>query len=210
MKKSVLAMALIILISGCSTRSLESSSLAVDGNSSVQTDKSSSSSASETRSEETSTSAMVNSTSTESNNNLLFLEKVNDILDGYGYVTNHSITENDNFYSATYITSGSFLKNKQDICTFVMFYTDDVNLICSTIIDNVNNLIGYMDLGSDFYDLYINDANNNHIVTISNADYISLQTEPCVYWENALMQERYKDIEENEVFKDFDIKVVNE
>lgn len=230
MKKSVLAAALagVMLFSGCSGVSQDEYNSLLEENSRLQAENSSildnsnvESTSSETSfSEESSTSSEIY-LQTESDNDQSeqsiagtndakqdFLAKSNSLLNHYDTCKEISKDDNSDYYYALYVSSAW----EELFCdAHFMFYTDDINTVCDRLAQEVQQLTEYYENYGNWYNIYVNDKDNNHILSISNwtpllsGNKLSLR----ICWDNAEMQEKYKQMESYDVFKDFTINIIN-
>lgn len=229
MKKTITALSLAaaLLLSGCSGVSQESGNSATDESSSSQTESSSSSTATSSSTTETSNDTNSDSeiysqteidnieseqstpTTSETNDpKQVFLTKSKDLLSHYIASKEISKLDDSDSYYALYLSSWY----DDTYCdAHFMFYTDDIDTICNRLSQEVQQLTEYYDNYDIWYTVYANDKDNNHIVTIGNwtpqmsGNKLSLM----LCWDNAEMQEKYKQMESDDLFKDFTIKVIN-
>ena len=219
MKKSIIANVLVgtLLLSGCSGVSQESYNSVVTEKSSIISSNvdtsivtNSESNSTVSTSKSSSTVNVENSTPTNIENQdakQQFIEKIeNGFLTLWDKCSLNYVDDNADYYDARYACS--FYDTPQAYAEeFIMFQTEDVESNCSKIISSVNSLIDITSITDAFFDLKIYDKDNNSIVTISN--WSVPYNKNVIYWENTEAREKYKSIEQNEIFEGFEIQVEN-
>lgn len=226
MKKTITALSLVavLMLSGCSggtslsgsekssaipIRSVQSAESSFD-ESSMPTVKSSIQSENSIKSDvhvSEITSADSSQMSIANNAKQAFLDKSKDLISNFDSVEEIGINDLDDYYYAWYLC---YLNNEDYNDIHVMFYTDDVDVICDKLSKETKQLAEYFNEYGTWYVIYVNDKNNNHIVTISNLyEGFSKTQSLALCWDNEDMQAKYKQLESRDEFKDFTVKVIN-
>ena len=226
MKKSIIANVLVgtLLLSGCSGVSQESYNSVVtekssiissnvdtsivtnsESNSTVSTPKSSST----INIENSKPTNIENSEPTNIENQdakQQFIEMIENKLAFWDRCTPSYIDDNEEYYDAGYTCS--FYDTSQAYATeYIMFHTENIEKNCEKIVRSADNLIFVTDITNNIFILNVYDKDNNSIVSVSNLGVPNNKN--VIYWENAEMREKYKSIEQNEIFKGFEIQVEN-
>ena len=119
--------------------------------------------------------------------------------------------ENDTYSINTYYYNTKKFSSDGIVCYFAMIYVDDESAFSTEVkkfMDSILETLSNSCLGIERFILYINDNNNQHIVTIGN-DGAFKPKNPYICWNTSEAREKYGQIENLDVFEGCDIEVVN-
>lgn len=142
-----------------------------------------------------------------------FLNNISSILDFYAAEMCINTVENDECYCFYYMCHDG---EDHYVNTYLMLCDMDLQTNIELIIDAVDEtkllMAEYSELWDcKYYNIYINDHSNNHIVTISKGNLLSSNNGvDTVYWWSAAQRELYSQIEQSESLKGYDYRIVNE
>lgn len=228
-KVFALAVSAILLLSGCErtnnidVSSSETKAEEVSSTSAIRTKESTTSSALSVISTEDiipddsdvdfDCSSIAPKGSEQYNNLVDFIRFANDLgSDEFYSVSVGGIWIDDSFSIYKDFLNVESYKNQGIVCCFAMVYVDDVDIFRLEVrkyMEDIQETLDETYLNIDLFELYINNAQNEHIATISNDGGFGEKTNK-IYWYTPECREKYGKIEEEEIFEGYEIKVLGE